>query len=280
MVHAQPDWLTLVLPQNGLIQQRDGDGVEVGGTSKGERNLIDSPVFGQDIEHSEPGLINTRSPSSASATSANRSPPSAAVASTAFGVDLPNRPDDHTSQVGEADPTRRQSAGAAVIAALPGAGLAVAVGAGLLGLGVAASVSPALFMVGFSLPSRLLQRVFALVELMRGVTAFLIAPILLFLAGVIGRSPSSGATGALWICLVLSAAGFLGGFVIYWFGKGRLEVPELDRWQSGDQPAWESPLLFSRLSSDTGPQGGGGAQGEDLPHATPGEPVTAHQPGG
>ena len=53
-------------------------------------------------------------------------------------------------------------------AELPGASPLIAGVAGMLGLGVAASVSPALFMAGFSLPSKLLQRVFALIELMRG----------------------------------------------------------------------------------------------------------------
>jgi MFS family permease len=133
------------------------------------------------------------------------------------------------------------------IAVLPSAGPAVAVGAGLLGLGVAASVSPALFMVGFSLRSRLLQRVFALIELMRGVTGFLIAPILLFLAGVMSRKPSSGLAGSLWICLAIAVIGFVGGLTVYWFGKRRLEAPDLERWQSEDAAAWMSPALFSRL---------------------------------
>jgi hypothetical protein len=54
----------------------------------------------------------------------------------------------------------------------------LAVGAGLIGFGVGASVSPALFITGFSLRSAQIQRIFALVELLRGVTAFLAAPIL------------------------------------------------------------------------------------------------------
>jgi len=45
-----------------------------------------------------------------------------------------------------------------------------------MGLGVGALVSPALYVVGFSLRSSEIQRVFALVELVRGVTAFLVAP--------------------------------------------------------------------------------------------------------
>jgi hypothetical protein len=55
---------------------------------------------------------------------------------------------------------------------LPSSGSGFAAATALIGMGAAASVSPTLFMVGFSLPAQLLQRVFALVELLRGVTAF------------------------------------------------------------------------------------------------------------
>ncbi len=66
---------------------------------------------------------------------------------------------------------------------VPGGGPLMAAGARLVGLGVGASVSPALFMAGFSLRSVQLQRVFAMIELLGGVTAFLVAPILVFVAG-------------------------------------------------------------------------------------------------
>ena len=55
----------------------------------------------------------------------------------------------------------------------------VAVGSGLIGLGVGASVSPALFISGFSLHSAQIQRAFTF-ELARGVAAFLVAPVLLY----------------------------------------------------------------------------------------------------
>jgi hypothetical protein len=67
----------------------------------------------------------------------------------------------------------------------------VAAGSALIGLGVGAS-SPALFLAGFSLRSAQIQRLFALIELLRGVTAFLVAPILLYLATVIGSSMTAG----------------------------------------------------------------------------------------
>jgi hypothetical protein len=120
---------------------------------------------------------------------------------------------------------------------------AVALGAGLLGLGVAASVSPALFMMGFSLRSSMLQRLFALIELLRGVTGFLVAPVLLFVATVVAATPVRGTTMALWVCLGVAVAGFVGGAALYGTGKGRLEAPDLERWQEKDEEAWSSPPL-------------------------------------
>jgi MFS family permease len=132
---------------------------------------------------------------------------------------------------------------------VPGTGPLLAVVAGLLGLGVAASVSPALFMAGFSLRSRLLQRVFAMIELMRAVTAFLVAPVLAFLAAVLSKNPATGTEDAVWICLVIAAVGFVGGCALYLSGRPRLETPDLQRWQRGEEPAWSSPPLLSALRS-------------------------------
>ncbi|MFJ8581112.1 MFS transporter [Micromonospora sp. NPDC093277] len=136
---------------------------------------------------------------------------------------------------------------ALLVVALPAIGPALAAATGLIGLGVAAAVSPALFLVGLSLPARLLQRVFALVELLRAVTAFLTAPILVFLAGILGRDQTSGTRGALWICLGIAAVGLAGASALYLSGRPRLEAPDLERWQGRGEPAWESPPLLSAL---------------------------------
>jgi MFS family permease len=137
---------------------------------------------------------------------------------------------------------------ALLIAVLPASNPLLAVVAGILGLGVAASVSPALFMAGFSLPSKLLPRVFALIELMRGVTAFLVAPILIFLTGVLGKSRITGTRDAVWICLGIAAVGFVGGCVLYLTGRPRLVSPDLEEWQSdSDEPAWESPPVLDAV---------------------------------
>ena len=68
-------------------------------------------------------------------------------------------------------------------------------------LAVGASVSPALFITGFSLHSAQIQRVFAFLELVRGVAAFLVAPVLLYLSTAIGGSAAAGTETAIWICL-------------------------------------------------------------------------------
>ncbi len=139
------------------------------------------------------------------------------------------------------------AAGAALLTGLAvGASPLIAVVAALIGFGVGASVSPALFMAGFSLRSAQIQRVFALIELLRGVTAFLAAPILLFLASALGVTKAAGSAAGMWICLAIAAGGGLAAVALYVAGGGRLHVPDLERWVAGE-PAWHSPPLFARL---------------------------------
>jgi MFS family permease len=138
------------------------------------------------------------------------------------------------------------AAAAALLTGLAaGQDVVAAAGSGLIGLGVGASVSPALFITGFSLRSAQIQRVFALVELLRGVTAFLAAPILLYLATAIGTS-RAGARAGIWICLAITAGGALIAVVVFALGGGRLQRPNLERWTEGE-PAWTSPPLLARL---------------------------------
>jgi hypothetical protein len=130
----------------------------------------------------------------------------------------------------------------------------VAVGSALVGLGVGASVSPALFLAGFSLRSAQIQRVFALIELLRGVTAFLIAPVLLFLASTNGSSTVAGTHTAIWICLGIAAAGGMATVALYILGGGRLPTPDLERWSGEGEPAWQSPPLLSTLRRNRAPE--------------------------
>jgi hypothetical protein len=121
----------------------------------------------------------------------------------------------------------------------------VVVGSGLVGVGLGASVVPALFIAGFSLHAHNVQRVFAIIELLRAIGAFLVAPILLHVTLTTGGSPVSGLRTALWISFGISAAGALIFSCLYLLGGVRPPAPALDRWSSGEDPAWDSPPLLA-----------------------------------
>jgi MFS family permease len=121
------------------------------------------------------------------------------------------------------------------------------VGSGLTGVGLGATVAPALFVAGFSLPSANLQRVFAIVELMRAVAAFMIAPIFAHFAVTVGGGLDAGTGIALWIGFGLALGGALLGVLIYALGGARPQTPQMDQFLDGDDPAWHSPPLFAAL---------------------------------
>jgi MFS family permease len=130
---------------------------------------------------------------------------------------------------------------------VPPSEAATLLGSGLTGIGLGATVAPALFVAGFSLPSASLQRVFAIVELMRAVAAFMIAPIFAHLAVTVGGSLDAGTSIALWIGLGLALGGAALGVAIYALGGARPQAPDLDRFVAGEAPAWYSPPLLARL---------------------------------
>jgi MFS family permease len=121
------------------------------------------------------------------------------------------------------------------------------VGSGLIGIGVGSAVTPALYLVGFSVRSSGVQRVFAIVELLRAVAAFMIAPILLYVAQTVGSSLNAGTTAALWIAFGLSAGGALAGVCLYALGRVRPPTPAFERWLAGEGPAWDSPPLLAAV---------------------------------
>ena len=136
-------------------------------------------------------------------------------------------------------------------------------GSALVGIGIGASVVPALFLAGYSLRSASIQRVFAILELLRAIAAFLIAPILLHFAVTLTGLPSPAFNTALWICFGLSAGGAIVGVLLYVLGRVRPTAPAIERWMGGMEPAWDSPPLLAALrpgarAADAGRVGRGG----------------------
>jgi nucleotide-binding universal stress UspA family protein/MFS family permease len=140
------------------------------------------------------------------------------------------------------------AAGVAVLrAAIPPTAPLTLVGSGLIGVGIGASVTPALFLAGFSLRSARIQRVFAILELMRAVAAFMIAPVLLHFAVTLTGLPTSAASTALWICFALAVGGAVVGVLLYQLGGVRPPAPNLQRWMGAGEPAWDSPPLLAKV---------------------------------
>ncbi len=133
--------------------------------------------------------------------------------------------------------------------ALPGNVPLALVGSALTGLALGATVAPALFVAGFSLQSASLQRVFAIIELLRAVAAFMVAPILAHVADALPGDLNAGTGVTLWIGLGLSIGGALFGVAIYVLSGARPQKPDLDEFLDGESPAWYSPPLLARLRS-------------------------------
>jgi MFS family permease len=131
--------------------------------------------------------------------------------------------------------------------AVPPTSALTLVGSGLIGLGVGCSVTPALYLVGFSVRAAGVQRVFAIVELLRAVAAFMIAPILLRVALTAASGVKVGATTALWVCFGISAGGALAGVSLYLLGRVRPATPAFEQWLAGERPAWDSPPLLAGI---------------------------------
>jgi nucleotide-binding universal stress UspA family protein/MFS family permease len=131
--------------------------------------------------------------------------------------------------------------------AIPPTQVLTLVGSGLVGIGIGASVTPALFLVGFSLRSAIIQRVFSILELARAVAAFMIAPVLLHFATTLTGLPTAAMTTTLWICFALSAGGAAVGAVLYTLGGVRPQAPSITRWMGGLDPAWYSPPLLATI---------------------------------
>ncbi|HEX3804281.1 MAG TPA: MFS transporter [Solirubrobacteraceae bacterium] len=129
----------------------------------------------------------------------------------------------------------------------------IAIGTGGLGLGVGASVAPGLFVAGFAMPALQLQRIFALVELLRGVAAFLTAPLLIHLAETTGTSLDDGVGHAIWASSGLLVIGALVVSAIVAAGGLHLSNPRFAEWQAGEGTAIESTPLFAAIRKERVP---------------------------
>jgi MFS family permease len=130
---------------------------------------------------------------------------------------------------------------------VPPSQAATILGSGLTGIGLGATVAPALFVAGFSLASANLQRVFAIVELLRAVAAFMVAPIFIYFAATVGSNAEVGTQIALWIGFGLAVVGASVGVALYALGGARPQTPDLPRFLEGKRPAWYSPPLLARV---------------------------------
>lgn len=144
------------------------------------------------------------------------------------------------------------TATALVVATAGSSAAIVAVCTAGIGLGVGASVAPGLFVAGFALPSLQLPRIFALVELLRGVAAFLTAPLIVHLARTTGDDLTAGIRNAALACFVLVVVGVLLVAAIAVSGGLRLQAPRIVAWQNGPDAALDSPPLGAALRQRPG----------------------------
>ncbi|WP_036460871.1 MFS transporter [Mycobacterium sp. 141] len=131
--------------------------------------------------------------------------------------------------------------------ALPASQPLALLASALTGLALGATVAPALFVAGFSLQSNSLQRVFAIIELLRAVAAFMVAPIFAHFAATVSTDLATGTGYALWVGLGLAIGGAMFGVAVYVLSGARPQTPDLDRFLDGEAPAWYSPPLLAKL---------------------------------
>jgi len=124
-----------------------------------------------------------------------------------------------------------------------GSTMLLALGTLGIGMGVGASVAPGLFVAGFSLPAQQLPRVFALVELLRGVAAFLTAPLIIHLALNYSGGLEHGIQIATWVAAGILLFGIAAVVAIVGSSGVRIQKPEIESWLEGEGTAIHSPEL-------------------------------------
>lgn len=118
----------------------------------------------------------------------------------------------------------------------------VAIAGLLLGFGAGAGVAPGLFMGGLSVPSNRLGPTFALVELLRSEAAFMVAPVLMYVA-LLAPHLLSGVRLAAFVTTAFVVVSWLVLLGLLLLGGTRPHAPDLAGWIDGDSPAYHSPPL-------------------------------------
>ena len=88
---------------------------------------------------------------------------------------------------------------------------------------------------------------FAIVELLRAVAAFMVAPVLAHFAATVGGNPTAGTEIVLWIGLGIAIGGAGIAVLLYALGGARAQTPDLARFMDGEGAAWYSPPLLAAV---------------------------------
>src|ERR1700691_2302154 len=86
--------------------------------------------------------------------------------------------------------------------------------------------------------SRSIQRVFAILELMRAFAAFMIVPILTHFALSLAGLPTAAMRTTLWVCFGLAVGGTLVRVLLYVLGGAAPPAPSLRRFLDDNEPGW------------------------------------------
>jgi hypothetical protein len=96
----------------------------------------------------------------------------------------------------------------------------------LLGIGAGATVSPGLFLIGLGMPSQQLGRAFALVQLLRSMATYAVAPV------VVAVAPGHDGFVAM---AVVAGAGLVAALAVPALSGARLRAPDVEAWLAGDK---------------------------------------------
>ena len=88
---------------------------------------------------------------------------------------------------------------------------------------------------------------FALIELLRAVAAFMVAPVFAHFAVTVGGNARTGTGIVLWIGLAIAVSGAAAAVLLYALGGARPQTPNLKRFMDGEGSAWYSPPLLAAV---------------------------------